>query len=437
MGSWQPMTVIAMSDSEVTRMNVLRDLAEDRLTAAEAATLMGVGRRQVFRLAKAYRQGGPQALVSRRRDQPSNRSYPATLRTEVMDLIRERYSDFGPTLASEKLAELHGIRLGRETIRQWMMALGLWKDRKQRMKPVHQPRYRRNCVGELIQIDGSEHWWFETRGPQCTLLVFIDDSTSRLMHLQFVESESTFDYFKATRAYLERHGKPVALYSDKHGVFRVNRKDAAGGDGMTQFGRALHALNIDIICANTSQAKGRVERANATLQDRLVKEMRLQGISTMEAGNAFLPAFMIDYNARFAKAPFDDRDLHRSFAEHDDLDDAFAWKEERTVSVNLTLQYDQVMFILEPNEITRALARKRVTVIDYPDGRLAIRHSGVDLAYRTFDKRPQVNQAAIVENKRLGPVLAYIAERQKKLDMSRSAKAPRRRGQSNHMFKVG
>ena len=354
-----------------------------------------------------------------------------------MDLIRERYSDFGPTLASEKLAELHGIRLGRETIRQWMMALGFWKDRKQRMKPVHQPRYRRDCVGELIQIDGSEHWWFETRGPQCTLLVFIDDSTSRLMHLQFVESESTFDYFKATRAYLERHGKPVALYSDKHGVFRVNRKDAAGGDGMTQFGRALHALNIDIICANTSQAKGRVERANATLQDRLVKEMRLQGISTMEAGNAFLPAFMIDYNARFAKAPFDDRDLHRSFAEHDDLDDAFAWKEERTVSVNLTLQYDQVMFILEPNEITRALARKRVTVIDYPDGRLAIRHSGVDLAYRTFDKRPQVNQAAIVENKRLGPVLAYIAERQKELDMSRSAKAPRRRGQKNHMFKIG
>ena len=170
-----------------------------------------------------------------------------------------------------------------------MMADGLWKDRRQRMKPVHQPRYRRDCVGELIQIDGSEHWWFETRGPQCTLLVYIDDATSRLMHLQFVETESTFDYFKATRAYLERHGKPVAFYSDKHGVFRVNRKDAAGGDGMTQFGRALHALNIDIICANSSQAKGRVERANATLQDRLVKEMRLQGISGMEAGNAFLP----------------------------------------------------------------------------------------------------------------------------------------------------
>jgi hypothetical protein len=431
------MTVITMSRSEIDRMSVLRDLADNRIRVSEAARLMGLGRRQVLRLAKAYRQRGPAALVSKRRGKRSNRSYPTGLRAEVIGLIRERYSDFGPTLAAEKLSELHGIRLGRETIRQWMMAAGFWKDRKQRMKPVHQPRNRRECVGELIQIDGSQHWWFETRGPQCTLLVYIDDATSRLMHLQFVESESTFDYFKATRTYLEQHGKPVAFYSDKHGVFRVNRKDAAGGDGMTQFGRALHALNIDIICANSSQAKGRVERANATLQDRLVKEMRLLGISSMEAGNAFLPVFMADYNARFAKPPFGDRDLHRSCADHDDLDDAFAWKEERSVSVNLTLQYDQVMFILEPNEITRSLARKRVMVIDYPDGRLAIRHNGVDLPYRAFDKRQRVNQAAIVENKRLGPVLAYIAEKQKELDMSRSAKAPRRRGQTNHMFKVG
>lgn len=431
------MTVITMSRSEIDRMSVLRDLAEDRIRVSEAARLMGLGSRQVLRLAKAYRQRGPAALVSKRRDKRSNRSYPIGLRAEVIGLIRERYSDFGPTFAAEKLSELHGIRLGRETVRQWMMAAGFWKDRKQRMKPVHQPRNRRECVGELIQIDGSQHWWFETRGPQCTLLVYIDDATSRLMHLQFVESESTFDYFKATRTYLEQHGKPVAFYSDKHSVFRVNRKDAAGGDGMTQFGRALHALNIDIICANSSQAKGRVERANATLQDRLVKEMRLLGISSMEAGNAFLPVFTADYNARFAKPPFGDRDLHRSCADHDDLDDAFAWKEERSVSVNLTLQYDQVMFILEPNEITRSLARKRVMVIDYPDGRLAIRHNGVDLPYRAFDKRQRVNQAAIVENKRLGPVLAYIAEKQKELDMSRSIKAPRRRGQTNHMFKVG
>jgi len=432
------MTVIAMSRTEIDRMSVLQDLAAGRVKVAEAATLIGLGRRQVYRLAKAYHHRGPAALVSRRRGRPSNRYYPADIRAAAIAIIRERYADFGPTLAAEKLAELHGICLARETVRQWMIAADLWKDRRARLKPVHQPRYRRDCLGELIQIDGSEHWWFEDRGPRCTLLVYIDDATSRLMHLQFVESESTFDYFAATRTYLERHGKPIAFYSDKHGVFRVNKKDAIGGDGMTQFGRALHALNIDIICANSSQAKGRVERANGTLQDRLVKEMRLSGVDTIEAGNAFLLSFMEKYNARFAKAPFDDRDVHRALiAGHDDLDETFAWKEERTVSMNLTLQYDQVLFILEPSGIARSLARKRVTVIDYPDGRLSIRYNGVDLAYRTFDKRPQVNQAAIVENKRLGPILAYIAEQQKKLDMSRSAKAPRRRGQKNHMFKVG
>src|SRR6476646_4560124 len=398
------MTVIAMSRTEIDRMSVLQDLATSRIKTTEAATLRGLGRRQVFRLAKAYAQRGPAALVSRKRSRPSNHAYPADLRDAAIGIIRERYPDFGPTLAAEKLAELHDIHLARETVRQWMITAGLWKDRRARLKPVHQPRYRRDCVGELIQIDGAEHWWFERGGPQGTLLVYIDDATSRLMHLQFVESESTFDYFAATRAYLERYGKPVAFYSDKHGVIRVNRKDAIGGDGMTQFGRALHALNIDIICANSSQAKGRVERANGTLQDRLVKEMRLRSIDTVAAGNAFLPIFMADYNTRFAKAPFDERDLHRPLVGDDDLDDAFAWKEDRTVSKNLTLQYDKVLFILEPNEITRSLACKRVMILDYPDGRFAIRHNGVDLPYRTFDKRPQVNQAAIVENKRLGPV---------------------------------
>src|SRR3954451_83720 len=318
-----------------------------------------------------------------------------------------------------------------------MIAAALWLDRHRRLPSLHQPRNRRARVGELIQIDGSKHFWFENRGGECTLLAYIDDATSRIQHAAFVSSESTLDYLRETRIYIARYGRPIAFYSDKHAIFRVNKRDAAGGDGMTQFGRALHALNIDIICANSSQAKGRVERANGTLQDRLVKEMRLRGIDTVAAGNAFLPMFMADYNARFAKAPFEERDLHRPLTGEDDLDDAFAWKEDRTLSKNLTLQYDKVLFILEPNEITRSLACKRVMVLDYPDGRFAIRHNGVDLPYRTFDKRPQVNQAAIVENKRLGPVLAYIAEMQKELDMSRSAKAPRRRGQRNHMFKVG
>src|SRR5450432_1821173 len=164
-------------------------------------------------------------------------------------------------------------------------------------------RCAREHIGELVQIDGSEHRWFEDRAAACTLLVFVDDATSRLMELRFVASESTFAYFEALKAYLRRHGKPVAFYSDKHSIFRVSNENAASGNGMTQFGRALSELNIEILCANTSQAKGRVERAHYTLQDRLVKELRLAGISSIEAANAFLPNFVADYNGRFAKLP--------------------------------------------------------------------------------------------------------------------------------------
>ncbi len=247
------MTVIAMSRTEIDRMPVLRDMAAGRMTANEAAQLMRLTRRLVFRLAKRYREDGPAALVSRRRGKPSTRSYPAALRTETLGLIKANYADFSPTLAAENLAERHGLRLGVETLRQWMLAEGIWKDRKQRLPRVYQPRYRRKCVGELIQIDGSEHWWLEGRGPQCTLLAFVDDATSRIMHASFVPTGSTFDSFRATRVYLERHGKPVAFSSDKHAIFRVNSKEAKGGDGMTQFGRALDERTIEIICANAPQ----------------------------------------------------------------------------------------------------------------------------------------------------------------------------------------
>ena len=432
------MTIRLMSDRELSRFEVLRDLDRGRLTAPAAAQLLRLERRQVFRLLRAYRAEGAAGLISKRRGRVSNRAKPGALRTEALAIIRERYWDFGPTLAAEKLGELHGIALGRETLRQWMIADGLWLDRKQRLKRVHQPRSRRDCVGELVQIDGCEHWWFEDRGPQCTLLVFVDDATGRLMHLQFVESESTFSYFHATRAYLEAWGKPVAFYSDKHGVFRVNHEGATGGDGMTQFGRALDALNIEIICANSSQAKGRVERAHKTLQDRLVKELRLAGARDLAAGNALLPAFMADYNKRFAKPAANGKDLHRPLRAGDDLEDAFAWREERTLSRALTLQYDKVVFVLAPTDQAKAAIGKRVTVLDYPDGRLSIRYKGVELAYRTFDKLRQVSQAEIVENKRFGAVLAFIREQQIERAETRSRKAPRRRDQRDaRLFKVG
>jgi transposase len=431
--------VLSVSDGELRRLEVLRDVDRDGLPVRAAAQLLGRSERQVWRLLKAFRRDGAAGLISKKRGRPSNRKTAASVRAAALWIVRQYYADFGPTLAAEKLAAEHGFSFSSETLRKWMIEDGLWLDRKQRQRRVHQPRPRRDCVGELVQVDGSEHWWFEDRGPQCTLLVFVDDATSRLMHLQFVESESTFAYFHAARAYLEVWGKPIAFYSDKHGVFRVNHPGALGGDGMTQFGRALHALNIDIICANSSPAKGRVERANKTLQDRLVKELRLAGAATLAEGNALLPAFIADYNARFAKAPANNKDLHRPLRASDDLDDAFAWKEERTLSQALTLQYDKVVFILEPSEQAKAAIGKRVTVVDYPDGQLAIRYRGVELAYRTFDKVRQVSQAAIVENKQLGAALAFIRDQQLRREPEhRSDRAPRRRDQHNpRLFKVG
>ena len=220
-------------------------------------------------------------------------------------------------------------------------------DRRHRLPSPHQPRRRRDCLGELVQIDGSEHAWFENRGPVCTLLAYVDDATSRLLMLRFVPSESAFAYFAATRAYIEAHGKPVAFYSDKLGVFRVNRRDATGEE-LTQFGRALAELNIDILCADTPQAKGRVERAFGTLQDRLVKELRLAGLSTPAAANAWLPGFMADYNGRFGREPANGKDVHRPLSARDDLDEILAWRETRAVTANLVLHYDRMTLLLDP-----------------------------------------------------------------------------------------
>ena len=265
---------VMMNERDLRRIEVLTEVISGRRTIASAAVLLSVSGRQINRLLRKFREDGGAALIHKGRGQASNHRLSPDLRTHALELIRSRYADFGPTLAVEILLDKHALKVGRETLRTWMVADGLWLSRKQR-RSFHQPRLRRESYGELIQIDGSDHRWFEQRGEPCTLLVFIDDATSRLMQLRFVRSESTDSYFEALQGYLEAHGCPVAFYSDKHTVFRVGRQDAKGGSGMTQFGRALSELNIEILCANSSQAKGRVERANRTLQDRLVKELRL------------------------------------------------------------------------------------------------------------------------------------------------------------------
>jgi transposase len=428
------MGVITMSNQELSRLQIIHDVLNKRLKQKDAAQILGISTRQIQRLISAYEENGPDGLVSAKRGKPSNRQYPEQYREYAMYLIKQHYADFGPTLAAEKLAELHDLHFSAGTIRQWMIQNSLWHTRKDKEKPPHQPRYRRECFGELVQIDGSQHAWFEDRGPKCTLLVYVDDATSRLVELRFVKSESTFDYFISTRRYLERYGKPVAFYSDKHSVFRVNKAGAIHGNGMTQFGRALHELNIDIICANSPQAKGRVERMNKTLQDRLVKELRLRNISDIDTANRFTDEFMMHFNAKFAKVPANEKDLHRPIYENtEEMDDIFAWREDRTVSNSLTVQYDRVMYLLEPNDVTLDLKRKKITILDYADGTISIRHEGVDLPYSVFDKVRQVKQANVVSNKRLGAVLKFVMTEQEKKSVKRSQKAPTRTGQSQHI----
>ncbi len=418
--------LVVMSRREIERAHVMRAIEERRLTQKQAATQLRLSVRQVERLFARYKRDGPAGLISQRRGQ-RNRTLPKALREEALSLVRTRYADFGPTLAHEKLLELHGLRMSVETLRQWMIEDGIWKTRAQRRKRVQQPRYRRDCYGELVQIDGCEHHWFEDRGPKCVLLVYVDDATGKLMALWMCETESAFSYFHATRAYLECHGKPVALYSDKAGVFRVNAKRPKGGDGFTQFGRAMSDLNIDVICANTPAAKGRVERAHQTLQDRLVKELRLRHISTMQDANRYLPAFIEDYNRRFARAPRNDHDAHRPLLERDGLDDIFTWQEQRRVTAQLTVHHKRTMYLLEPTEEAKAAARKQVTVVEYEDGGVSIRYRGVPLAARPFHKDGCVTQGSIVENKLLSGALIEIRKRQqqKEQELLRSAKTKR------------
>ena len=250
-------------------------------------------------------------------------------------------------------------------------------------------------------------------GAPCTLLVFIDDATSQLMHLSFVPSESTDSYFEALRGYLQRHGCPVAFYSDKHSVFRVLRRDAKGGQGMTQFGRALAELNIEILCANSSQAKGRVERANRTLQDRLVKELRLAGICDMASGNLFLPDFMERFNKRFAIPAASAENLHRKLnIPSAQLNEVLCHREQRYVGAQLTFHYDRKQIILERSELSEGLAGKYVELYDFSDRMLEVRWKGHSLPYRVFNKDQRVSHTAIVENKRLGHILAIVKAQQ-------------------------
>lgn len=388
-----------MSPQELSRAEVMQQLKAKRITQRQAAEHLGLTVRQVKRLWRAYRSGGAKALISKQRGRRSNHQLAPSLKSRAQKLMHERYSDFGPTLAHEKLTEVHHLSLSLETVRQIMIEEDLWQPHRAKPAQVHPLRTRRSRRGELVQIDGSPFAWFEDRGPACSLLVYIDDATGQLLELFFTPAETTFSYFAATQRYLARQGRPVAFYSDKHSIFRLTNSAATSASGLTQFGRAMTELDIEIICANSPQAKGRVERANQTLQDRLVKELRLQRISNSERANAYAPLFMADFNRRFGLPPTDPTDAHRPLLASHQLDHIFTVQTPRTVTQNLTLQHNKIVYQLAQPRGTRAFRGAKVMVVEDARGQVTLEYQGRQLAYTLYQR--QTRQADVVPSKQI------------------------------------
>jgi hypothetical protein len=404
--------ILTMSPKEVSRAQVLEQLKKKHIKQRQAAEMLEVSVRQVKRLLRTYRREGTKGLVSAQRGRPSHHQLDIQIRADAIALLCERYADFGPTLAYEKLTEVHHLAIGLETVRQLMIQENLWRPRRAHKPVVHPLRERRARFGELVQIDGSPYAWFEACAPACTLLVFVDDATGRLVELLFTEAETTFSYFEATEQYLRRYGKPEAFYSDKLSVFRVNLPNDVSGQGTTQFTRAMTKLDIEVICANTPQAKGRVERMNQTLQDRLVKELRLRGISSIAAGNAYAPEFIAEFNVRFAVVPRQTEDAHRPLLPQDDLACILTVQEMRVLSKNLTLNYRTVVYQIQTTRPSYALRQATVVVRENAHGEVTIAYKGKPLTYTIF--RPAVHQAQVVTSKELAITEGVSAPKRKR-----------------------
>ena len=404
--------VVTMSKKELTRAEVLHRLVDKRLKQADAARLLNLSLRHIKRLLRAYRKLGAAGLISKRRGKPGNHQLSDKTKNQAIKLILSRYSDFGPTLAHEKLVELHQLKLSVESVRQLMIRAGIWKPKRARAARIHHLRERRSCLGELVQIDGSPHDWFEGRAPRCTLLVFIDDATGRLMLLRFVASETTFSYFDAVGNYLRLHGKPLAFYSDKFSVFRAVRRDAFSEDSITQFGRAMSELDIKIICANTPQAKGRVERANQTLQDRLIKEMRLRGISSIEEANGYVAEFIEKFNEKFAVVAKSTANAHRPLLASEKLERILMLKQSRVLSKNLTISYNRVIYQVVSNRPRYALRYQRVWVCEDGQGEIKIEYKGKESGYKIHHR--QKKQSEVADSKQVEAAVGFKPVKQRK-----------------------
>ena len=373
-----PTDRIAMSQKERDVLKVLhRVLAGDR-RPAEAARLLGYSPRHIRRLRRRLEAEGDAALVHGLRGRPSNHRADPAHRQAVLAAYQARYADFGPTFASEKLAE-EGLRVSPQTLRRWLMAEGLWQ-RQRRRDPHRSRRPRRACFGELVQIDASQHDWLEGRGEELVLISMVDDATSRVL-ARFYPAGTTEAHLDLLGRWLRRHGRPVALYSDRHSIFQPQDKGKALPDGETQFGRALRELGIELIWAHSPQAKGRIERSFGTAQDRWVKELRLAEITTLEGANALLERLLPAHNRRFGQQARQAHDAHRPLGPGHDLAAILSVQEERVVANDYTIRFRNRCYqLLKP--VYPGERGGRVVVEVRRDGRLAVRFRGRYLKYQ-------------------------------------------------------
>ena len=383
-----------MSNREIDKLRVIRNVIDKNLTWTQAAQILKREIRTIGRLCAKVRQEGNRGVIHGLRGRPSNnQSDPELLGMALSAVHAPQWEGFGAVFAQQKLEDWYGVVLSDATLRKWMTKTGCWRPR--RRGPKHrQWRERHACVGMLIQLDGSDHDWFEGRGPRCVLLVYIDDATSRILHAEFVKVEDTFNLMRSTKKYLLRHGRPVAFYVDKDSIYNVNRQATIDEElrdvhPITQFTRAMGELGIGVILAHSPEAKGRVERGFDTHQDRLVKELRLAGICTMEAGNVFLRNFYIDdHNARYAVEPANGANAHKPLLADHRLDQILSQRTERSVHNDYTVRFQKRFFQLFEEQPVRVRPKDKVEVEIRLDGSTHLRAKGSYLRFKPIKKRP-------------------------------------------------
>ena len=372
-----------MSIKEVGRFAVIQRVLAADVDQAGAASQLQLSLRQVKRLCKAVRDGGAAALISKKRGKPSNRRIDAGEQERIMGLVRQHYPDFGPELAGEYLRAEHGFKASTETLRGWMITEGLWRAKLRRAKRVHSPRQRRACLGELVQIDGSHHAWFEERGPKSCLTAFIDDATGRVLGARFTPTETTQAYFDVLHQCINEHGVPLALYSDRHSIFTKHDPEDAKP---TQFERALLQLRIEPIQARSPQAKGRVERLFQTLQDRMCKALRLSAINDIEAANAWLAQYIATHNRQFAVLPRDAQDAHRPWSDTPQaLRRICALHHQRQLGSHLSCQFEGKLLQVHPQQAHLPKGRAGIDIVQYGDARLELLYRGHVLEHTSHD----------------------------------------------------